>query len=101
VNKSGGIFYSFVPKKMTHYIDPKSLGLKPRLVVEEIDGNTLAIVINRKSRIIMADGRKILANVEIIKKAKPGCKVMLKTAAPLCSKTLHYLATHGIDVIIS
>lgn len=86
---------------MAHYIDPKSLGLKPHLVVEEIDGNTLAIVVNRKSRIIMADGRKIFANVEIIKKAKPGCKVMLKTVAPLCSKTLHYLAKHGIDVIIS
>ena len=82
-------------------IDPKSHGLSARTVVEAIDQNILAIVINHKSRIIMADGRKILANVEIIKKAKPGCKVMLKTAAPLCSKTLHYLATHGIDVIIS
>ena len=101
MNTCGGIFYSFVPEKMPNYIDPKSLGLQPRIVVEDIDGNTLAIVINRKSRIIMADGRKILANVEIIKKAKPGCKVMLKTAAPLCSKTLHYLAKHGIDVIIS
>jgi hypothetical protein len=37
VNTYGGIFYSFAPKKMTHYIDPKSLGLKPHLVLEEID----------------------------------------------------------------
>jgi hypothetical protein len=52
VNTCGGIFYSFVPEKMPNYIDPKSLGLQPRIVVEDIDGNTLAIVINRKSRII-------------------------------------------------
>jgi hypothetical protein len=69
VNTCGGIFYSFVPEKMPNYIDPKSLGLQPRIVVEDIDGNTLAIVINRKSRIIMADGRKILAHVKKIKKA--------------------------------
>jgi hypothetical protein len=101
VNTCGGIFYSFIPEKMPNYIDPKSLGLQPRIVVEDIDGNTLAIVINRKSRIIMADGRKILALVKKIKKAKPGCKVMLKTVAPICSKTLQYLAEHGIGVIIS
>ena len=84
---------------MTNYIDPQSLGLLPRTVVEEIDTKTLAIVINRKSRIIMADGRKILAKAEKIKQAKPGCKVVLKTTAPLCKKTLQYFADHGIGVI--
>jgi hypothetical protein len=84
---------------MTNYIDPQSLGLPPRTVVEEIDTNTLAIVINRKSRIIMADGRKILAKAKKMKQAKPGCKVALKTSAPLCSKTLQYFADHGIAVI--
>ena len=48
---------------MIKYIDPTSLGLPSRTTVEEIDSNTLAIVIQRKSRIIMADGIKILALV--------------------------------------
>ncbi|UCD65388.1 MAG: hypothetical protein JSW69_04995 [Deltaproteobacteria bacterium] len=84
---------------MTDYVDPKSLGLHPRLLVAEIDKNTLAIVINRKSRIIMADGKKILANITKIKKAKPGKKVIVKTTAPVCSKTLQYLGDQGIEVI--
>ena len=84
---------------MTKYIDPKSLGLQQRTIVEKIGGNDYAIVTNRKGRIIMAEGRKILAKAEKIKKARPGCRVMLKTVAPLCSKTSQYLADHGIDVI--
>ena len=84
---------------MVKTIDPKSLGMSARTVIEEIDQKTLAIVINRKSRIIMADGRKILAKATKIKEAKPGCKVMLKTTAPVCSKTLKYLAGQGIEII--
>jgi hypothetical protein len=84
---------------MTDFLDPKSLGLHPRLLVAEIDKNTLAIVINRKSRIIMADGKKILANATKIKKAKPGKRVIVRTTAPVCSKTLQYLGGQGIEVI--
>ena len=84
---------------MTKYIDPQLLGLPPQTIVEEINQKTLAIVINRKSRIIMADGMKILAKAVKIKQVKLGCKVVLKATAPLCSKTLEYLADHGIEVI--
>ena len=91
--------YLFVLKKMPNYIDPKILGLSARLTLEEIDSNAVAIVINRKSRIIMADGKKILANAEKIKKARPGCTVMLECTAPVCSKTLKYLAEQGITLI--
>jgi hypothetical protein len=84
---------------MAKTIDPKSLGLSARTVVEAIDQNILAIVINRKSRIIMADGRKILDKSATIKEAKPGCQIMLKTTAPVCSKTLKFLADQGIKVI--
>jgi len=93
------MFSSYIPEKMTNYIDSKSLGLQPRTIVEEINKNTLALVIKRKSRLIMSDGKKILAKAEKIKKAKSGCRVMLKTTAPLCSKTLQYLADHGIELI--
>ncbi len=83
---------------MTVYLDPQSLGLPPRTIVTEIAPDTIAIVINRKSRVVMADGKKIVAKADKIKKTKPGRKVMLKTSAPLCSKTLLFLADNGIEV---
>ena len=84
---------------MIKYIDPTSLGLPSRTIVEEIDNNTLAIVIQRKSRIIMADGLKILAKSAQIKSARPGVTVLLKTVTPICSKTLNFFENEGLEVI--
>ena len=84
---------------MTHSIDPKSFGLPAKTVLEVVDKNTLAIVIKRKSRIIMADGIKILEKVDKIKAAKPGMDVILKTTTPLCSKTLKLFNEKGLNVI--
>ncbi len=84
---------------MAKYIDPRSLGLPSRTIVEEIDTKTLAIVIKRKSRIIMADGIKILAKVAAIKTARPRVTVVLKTTAPKCSKTLKFFEVNGLEVI--
>jgi hypothetical protein len=84
---------------MTIYIDPKALGLQARTTVEEIDSNTLAIVIKRKSRIIMADGKKILAKVAKIKTARPGINVILKTSTPICSKTLKLFESERLEVL--
>ena len=84
---------------MTQYLDPKSLGLRAKTTVEVIDGSTLAIVIKRKSRIIMADGIKILAIVTKIKSAKPGKDVILKTTTPICSKTLQLFENKGLEII--
>lgn len=86
-------------QKMTTYIDPKSLGLQPRTIVEKINKNTVAIVLHRKSRVIMADGRKLLEKAAKIKEATSGSRVMLKTNAPICSKTLKFLSDQGIEVI--
>ena len=83
---------------MAKYINPTSLGLPSRTTVEEIDSNTLAIVIKRKSRIIMADGLKILAKTAQIKSARPGVTVLLKTATPICSKTLKFFEREGFEV---
>jgi len=83
---------------MTNFIDPKLLGLPPQTTIEEIKPDRIAIVINRKSRIIMADGRKILDKAAKIKKAKPGATVLLKTTAPVCSKTQEFLEEQGIEV---
>ena len=84
---------------MANFIDPKLLGLPPQTKIEEINSNTLAMVINRKSRIIMADGRKILAKAAKIKEVKPGSRVLLKTTTPVCSKTVQFLKENGIEVV--
>ena len=84
---------------MTKYLDPKSLGLPSRTTVEEVNKDTLAIVIKRKSRIIMADGIKILSKTTQIKAAKPNMDVILKTTTPVCSKTLQFFKNNGLEVI--
>jgi len=84
---------------MTQYLAPKSLGLPAKTTVEVINKKTLAIVIKRKSRIIMADGIKILDKVNTIKTAKPDMDVQLKTITPICSKTLQLFKNKGLKVI--
>ncbi len=80
-------------------LSPKAFGLPPRTVLEKLDEKTITIVIDRKSRIIMADGRKILEKVKIIQKAQPGTSVVLKTTAPVCSKTTRLLKEEGVGLI--
>jgi hypothetical protein len=80
-------------------IDPKEFGLPARTVIEEIGKDRLVLVINRKSRIIMADGSRILAKAVKIKAARPGCQLTLRTTAPVCSKTIGFLAEEGIEVV--
>ncbi len=84
---------------MTKYLDPKALGLPARTTVEEVNRDTLALVIERKSRIIMADGIKILTKVNKIKAVKPNMNVILKTTTPICSKTLQLFENKGLEVI--
>ncbi len=83
---------------MGKIIDPKEFGLHPKTVIEDIGKDHLAIVINRKSRIIMSDGKKILEKAEKIKEILPKAKVSLKTTAPLCSKTVAFLKEHEIEI---
>lgn len=84
---------------MTKTIDPEIFGLPPKTVIEKIGRSHLAIVINRKSRVIMSDGRKILDKSEKIKKLQPDAKVSLKVSAPLCSKTKKFLEDHNTEII--
>jgi hypothetical protein len=72
-------------------IDPKIFGLPARTVLEQIDDRTVAIVMRRKSRIIMADGRKIIEKADTIRKRDSSLAVVLKTSAPVCSKTIQQL----------
>lgn len=77
----------------------KQFGLPARTVLEQIDDNTIAIVINRKSRIIMADGKKIAEKSQKIQKILPSTAVVLKTTAPVCSKTVIFLQSAGVGLL--
>ncbi len=79
--------------------DPATLGLPARTSVMKIDDNHLALVKDRKSRIIMNDGMKILINAETIWRIHPGIRISLKTGAPVCSKTRAFLKQRGIEIL--
>jgi hypothetical protein len=78
---------------------PKEFDLPPRTVLEQIDDEIIAIVIDRKSRVIMADGKKILEKAQQIKEKQPSATVVLKTTAPVCSKTMKFLEAENISLI--
>lgn len=84
---------------MSQLLSPKKYGLSARTIIAQLDTTTIAIVINRKSRIIMADGKKILEKVKILREFHPDTTITLKTHAPICSKTRDYLEGEGIPVI--
>jgi len=80
-------------------VDPRSYGLPPRTVLKRRGTDRVAIVMDRKSRIIMADGRKILDRAKTIWDADGSLTVDLVTSAPVCSKTTRFLEDNGIAVI--
>ena len=84
---------------MTEKIDPAQFNLPPRTVLEAGDNGQLTLVIERKSRIIMADGRKIAAKAEKIRMKNENYQINLRTTAPICSKTARYLADHNIKIV--
>ena len=75
-------------------LSPKDYGLnaKVRLIQSE---DHIGIVIDRKSRIIMKDGIKILDQAEKIRKTTNNV-IRLYTSAPVCSKTKAYLNKNNI-----
>tara|TARA_B100001750_G_C15030249_1_gene361431 strand:+ start:189 stop:440 length:252 start_codon:yes stop_codon:yes gene_type:complete len=78
-------------------LDPKKYGLNTRTVLIENERKEIIIVINRKSRIIMKDGRKILEKVRKIQQQENKI-ISVKTNAPLCSKTKQHLQENGIEI---
>ncbi len=72
---------------------------RSRTVLVEISNSHIAIVKNRKSRIIMKDGEKIINEASGIRKVSPDIKISLLTNAPVCSKTRKLLKENEIDII--
>ena len=79
-------------------LDPKAYGLPPRTHLEKLEDSTIGLVIDRKSRIIMTDGKKILEKSKSIFLIAPSTQVVLVTTAPICSKTKLFLEESGIAV---
>ena len=75
-------------------LEPQPYGLSNRTNLVRID-NSIGIVIDRKSRIIMKDGDRIVKQAHAIQiiENKP---VILITSAPVCSKTKQYLSANNI-----
>jgi len=83
---------------MVPKIDPKRFGLHPTTQLEQSGKKQFTLVIDRKSRIIMKDGKNILAKAARIKEVVPGAVVYLRTTAPLCSKTKALLAENNVEL---
>ena len=75
-------------------LSPKDYGLNSKVKLIQSDDH-IGIVIDRKSRIIMKDGVRILDQVKKIKKITNNV-IRLYTSAPVCSKTKAFLNKHNI-----
>ena len=76
-------------------IDPKLYDLHSRITLRK-NKKDIYIVIDRKSRIIMKDGERLLKQAQQIKELEPTSKIKIATSAPICSKTKAYLGNQKI-----
>jgi len=84
---------------MKKMIEATKFGLPKSTMIETIANGHYALLIFRKSRIIMKDGIKLLAKAGQIKKHEPSARISLKTSTPICSKTRKFLEDHHISII--
>lgn len=79
-------------------INPKKYNLPPRTKLKENPSGKIFIIINRKSRVIMKDGERVLNLVKKINLVEPNKKVGILSSAPVCGKTKNWLFDNGISV---
>ena len=78
-------------------IDPKKYGLHQRVKLKG-SGKEIFILIERKSRVIMKDGNRIIQMAEKIKQANSTKKISVLSTAPVCKKTEQLLLKNNITV---
>ena len=78
-------------------IDPKKYGLHQRVKLRG-SGKEIFVLIERKSRVIMKDGNRIIQMAEKIKQANPTKKISVLSTAPVCGKTEQLLLKNSITV---
>ena len=79
-------------------IDPTQYNLSSRVDLRQDRSGDLLIIIDRKSRIIMKDGIRVLEMVKKINKIDPKKNISVRTSAPICSKTKKLLLENSIMV---
>ena len=78
-------------------IDPQKYNLSNRIKLQEgPDG--IFIIINRKSRVVMKDAKRISEAVRKIKNIDPKKRVGVLSTAPICSKTKIFLFNKNISI---
>jgi len=75
-------------------LNPKIFNIKSNISIED-RGDDVCIIINRKSRIIMKDGERILGYVKAIQDVLPK-PINIETSAPVCSKTKARLQNQSV-----
>ena len=80
-------------------IDPKTYNLPPKIKLLQDNTGSLFVLIDRKSRIVMKDGHRVVKIAEDIKKVNQIKKISLLTSAPVCSKTKKFLLKYSIPVL--
>jgi len=79
-------------------LDPKEYGLSQRTLIGLYADRHFVLIKDRKSRIIMKDGKQILEQIEKIKSRAPETETNLATNAPVCGKTTKLLNEKGITI---
>ena len=78
-------------------INPNQYNLNARVRLKKSDKN-IFVVIDRKSRIIMKDGYRIVDIAKQICSFEKDIKIGVLTNAPLCSKTQKFLTENNITI---
>ena len=79
-------------------IDPKRYNLSSRTILRQIGKNNISIIIDRKSRIIMKDGQRIMKQAQAIHRINSNIIITVLTSAPVCSKTRLFLLEKNIYI---
>ena len=79
-------------------IDPKRYNLSSRTILRQIGKNNISIIVDRKSRIIMKDGQRIMKQAQAIHQINSNMKITVLSSAPVCSKTRAFLLEINIFI---
>jgi len=79
-------------------IDPKRYNLSSRTILRQIGKNNISITVDRKSRIIMKDGQRIMKQAQAIHQINSNMIITVLTSAPVCSKTRSFLLEKNIYI---
>ena len=79
-------------------IAPKRYNLSSRTILRQIGKKNISIIIDRKSRIIMKDGLRIMKQAQAINQINSKMTITVFTSAPVCSKTRAFLLEKNIYI---